>query len=373
MNTYPAPAERAPQKIILEQANIVKNDPVICDFVNYLPETLVVLNEQRQIVYSNSTALQQEDILGKRPGEFLNCAHKNDSAGGCGTSEFCSTCGALNAILNSLNGLKDIQECRILTGTGDSLDFRVMSSPVQIAGNKYAIVAISNIADEKRRLALERIFFHDVLNTASGIKSIAHLISGSDPEEVKELVGYLGKLSDQLIDEIQSQRQLTLAENNELKLDVTSVFIDDIFSFVVEQYSNSDIAHNITLQIDAASQFALLKTDMTILRRIIGNLVKNAIEASKKGDVITIGCISSGNSAIKLKVHNPGVMPKEVQLQVFSRSFSTKGTNRGLGTYSIKLLTEKYLKGKVYFESTERNGTTFFVELPKEIEEKPLT
>jgi sensor histidine kinase regulating citrate/malate metabolism len=58
-------------------------------------------------------------------------------------------------------------------------------------------------------------------------------------------------------------------------------------------------------------------------------------------------------------------MPKEVQLQLFQRSFSTKGRGRGIGTYSIKLLTEKYLRGKVDFISNEGTGTTFNLYFPK--------
>jgi len=58
-------------------------------------------------------------------------------------------------------------------------------------------------------------------------------------------------------------------------------------------------------------------------------------------------------------------MPKEIQLQLFKRSFSTKGIGRGIGTYSMKLFGEKYLKGRVGFESTEENGTTFFIEIPQ--------
>jgi sensor histidine kinase regulating citrate/malate metabolism len=57
-------------------------------------------------------------------------------------------------------------------------------------------------------------------------------------------------------------------------------------------------------------------------------------------------------------------MQKDVQLQLFQRSFSTKGKGRGLGTYSIKLLTENYLKGKVRFETRRESGTTFFIKIP---------
>jgi len=58
------------------------------------------------------------------------------------------------------------------------------------------------------------------------------------------------------------------------------------------------------------------------------------------------------------------MMPEHVQRQVFNRSFSSKGVGRGLGTYSIRLLTEKYLKGRAWFTSNESEGTTFFIEIP---------
>ena len=54
-------------------------------------------------------------------------------------------------------------------------------------------------------------------------------------------------------------------------------------------------------------------------------------------------------------------MPQSTQLQVFNRSFTTKGQGRGLGTYSVRLLTERYLKGSVDFVSKPGTGTTFRV------------
>ncbi|MCC6352468.1 MAG: ATP-binding protein, partial [Verrucomicrobiae bacterium] len=63
-------------------------------------------------------------------------------------------------------------------------------------------------------------------------------------------------------------------------------------------------------------------------------------------------------------VHNTGHMPRHVQLQLFKRSFSTKGEGRGLGTYSMKLLGEHYLRGTVDFTSTPESGTTFRVTFP---------
>ncbi|MCP4457600.1 MAG: sensor histidine kinase, partial [Cytophagales bacterium] len=60
---------------------------------------------------------------------------------------------------------------------------------------------------------------------------------------------------------------------------------------------------------------------------------------------------------------NDKYIKPEVQNQLFKRSFSTKGAGRGFGTYSMKLLGEKYLNGKVWFESTIKDGTTFYIEI----------
>jgi len=109
-----------------------------------------------------------------------------------------------------------------------------------------------------------------------------------------------------------------------------------------------------------------LTSDRTLLKRILGNLVKNALEACPPRQTVTLGCELIAGQKIRFWVHNPTPMPREVQLQVFNRSFSTKGPGRGLGTYSVRLLTEKYLKGVAGFTSSPEQGTTFFVTFPQQ-------
>ena len=92
-------------------------------------------------------------------------------------------------------------------------------------------------------------------------------------------------------------------------------------------------------------------------------MIKNALEATHEEDEITIDC-EIKTEHVTISVHNPACMTDSIQKQVFQRSFSTKGKGRGLGTYSMKLLSEKYLGGKVYFTSTQKNGTVFFLRLP---------
>ena len=97
---------------------------------------------------------------------------------------------------------------------------------------------------------------------------------------------------------------------------------------------------------------------------VLGNLTKNALEATEAGETVTLSAAEEGDD-IAFTVHNPAVMPPDIQKQIFQRSFSTKGgTGRGIGTHSVKLLTERYLKGTVSFTSQESAGTEFCVTIP---------
>jgi sensor histidine kinase regulating citrate/malate metabolism len=87
-------------------------------------------------------------------------------------------------------------------------------------------------------------------------------------------------------------------------------------------------------------------------------MAKNALEASDTGHTVTFACGPCAQG-VYFSVHNPTFMPRSVQLQIFQRSFSTKGNGRGLGTYSMKLLTENYLHGRIEFTTDPNTGTTF--------------
>ena len=102
------------------------------------------------------------------------------------------------------------------------------------------------------------------------------------------------------------------------------------------------------------------------MKRILGNMIKNALESSEIGEAVIIGCkkvLLKDCEYVQFWVNNQSVIPRSVQLQIFQRSFSTKGGNRGLGTYSMKLLGERYLDGHVGFTTHEKDGTTFHIRI----------
>jgi len=100
-----------------------------------------------------------------------------------------------------------------------------------------------------------------------------------------------------------------------------------------------------------------------LLGRILGNMVKNALEAVPEGAAVTLDGGRTAGS-VWFSVQNPGVIPPEHLPRVFRRSFSTKGPGRGVGTWSMRILAESYLRGRVTVASDAARGTVFTLILP---------
>jgi signal transduction histidine kinase len=310
-------------------------------------------------------------IIGLRPGEILHCIHAFEDLGGCGTTEFCSQCGAVKAILAAQRGSRAVEECRIVREVGngvEALDLRVCATPFVFNGEPFTIFTADNISHEKRRQVLERIFFHDVLNTVGALRGAAELIPSMDASGAQELTEMMHCLSQRLIEEISMQKDLAAAESGELETHPTPIDSLTFLRHVVQTYSSHEVAKERHIRVDPDAADVEFVSDLTLLSRVIGNMVKNALEASQPEQVVTLGCKVVGEE-IRFWVHNPGFIPRPAQLQLFQRSFSTKGRGRGVGTYSMRLLSERYLRGAVSFASDPEAGTTFVARYPRQLAE----
>jgi signal transduction histidine kinase len=374
-----APAERAEPGKIQIQHQALAADPVINAVLDCFPEPAMVLNQQRQIVFANdklATLLSRPraSLLGLRPGEALDCVHAAGEPAGCGTTVFCRACGAANAVVNSQSwSVPDVQECRVqraVDGRIVALDLRVWATPLTVADESFMVVALHDTTDEKRRQVLERIFFHDLLNTASAIGLLLEALPQLRGEEMIEVSQRARRLIVELSEEIQSQRDLAAAERGHLTVKPEAVDASELLRRVGAAYSRRATLGGQKLVIQDNAKPVVLESDARLLSRVLSNLIKNALEASTPGQTVTVSV--NGGDMPAFCVHNESAMPEEVQTQIFQRSFSTKGgTGRGVGTYSVKLLTESYLEGTVEFRSTVAEGTTFTVRLPPRLAGRP--
>lgn len=370
--TYCAPARRVSDEKIRDIAVRFGPDSLFAKLLNTVNDLVLVVNDTRQTVYANDNFLNllgvkdASGILGLRPGEVLNCVHAATDVGGCGTSEHCRQCGAVKALLQGLDGYSTDEECRILSQTGETVvayDLKVRVTPLKDGPHRLVVFSVVDLSDMKRRRVLEKLFFHDMLNSMGGLANLTELLPDLDCEQIKADALFLHDAFNRVMEEIQSQKLLMEAESDELMISVNALDVRTVVETVRNAFEDADVVRGKTIRLAPHIKREIFHTDYALLRRILGNMVKNALEASGPGDVIDIACRRI-DRFMEFTVKNPSVMPRDVQLSVFKRSFSTKGGGRGLGTWSIKLFTERWLRGQATFVSEEGLGTVFRILLP---------
>jgi signal transduction histidine kinase len=367
---------RADAERLHREVDAVSRSPLVEALLAAANATLLVLNEQRQIVALNGRGLRAprpSDLLGLRIGEAFGCVHAL-AARDCGVTPACARCGALAALLGCQRlGQPVDTECLLSSASGAALEFEVRASPAVIGGSRFTVVSLRDITTEKRRRVLEQVFFHDVLNTVTGLRGWAELLRLSNgghpgaPERIERLSRHLER-------EICDHRALVLAEDGSLVPRPERLHARDVLREVANVFDSNVVARGRRLEQELGEEVEL-ESDPSLVQRVLVNMVRNALEATEPGGVVRVRCERIAGAApereddhaqrVRFSVWNHGVMPLDVQARVFQRSFSTKSRHgRGFGTYSMRLLAESYLGGKVSFISDAESGTVFRLDLP---------
>jgi signal transduction histidine kinase len=369
-------ARRASTERLEREIRLASRSPIVTALRATVASARLILNDARQIVAFSERAAAfatRPDVRGCRPGEALGCVNAQTPAG-CGALPACQTCGSLGAILAARRNDRATEaECllRSVSGGGRSFEFSVRASVARIEDVPFTVVSLRDLAAEKRREALEQVFFHDVLNTVTGLRGWTAVLRrpGCDVARIVERLDVLGR---QLEREICFQRDLVHAEDGTLIVSPARVRCLDLLQDVESVFSSHAVARERELLGSACPAELEVWTDPQLLLRVVTNMVRNALEATAPGGAVRVRAEvaapapgEAAGEAIRFSVHNAGAIPLDVQQRVFVRSFSTKGgRGRGLGTYGMKLLGERYLGGEVAFSSSAEEGTTFWIRLP---------
>lgn len=376
-DTKYAPAERVSIDDIRASYHALKNDPVLKMFQEAMPDLAMIINKQRQLVYANSNLVKFLDIedvqlpLGQRLGNLINCIHSDDQPSGCGTTEACKFCGVVNAILQSQVSNKPIIKEARITAINEvdiiSYDLKVKASPLFYHGEEFTIVSISDISDHKRRAILEQSYMNGVMDAASELNHVVSTIKKDDlNSDNLSIIENAEKVNHDLMDDLLAQKMLNDAEEGTLIVKPSKTNTVQIIRDLSLYLVNQKVTTNRKFFIDPFTHSISFITDIVILKRILINILNNAFEAPNPEMEVRIGA-KLNDRFVRFWIYNGQQLTEEATHQIFQRSFSTKGKNRGLGTYMARLLVGKYLKGKITFKS-DNMGTTFFIEVPLNIE-----
>ncbi len=247
--------------------------------------------------------------------------------------------------------------------TGKAL--KIIGSMQNITDRKNS----ERLLQEKERLAAVGVTAgmvgHDIRNPLQAIISDIYLLKdelatnteckteevAESLESIEKNIGYINKI----VADLQDYARPVNPECAELSL---YEFTTSIFDIVT-------IPENLTPYINMDKSFKL-KSDPTLLKRILTNLVSNAVQAMPKGGKLVVSA-SENESKIILTVEDTGMgISEEFKANIFVPLKTTKSKGQGLGLVVVKKFVDA-LGGNISFESKVGNGTKFTISLPKNI------
>ncbi len=359
------------------QVQELRQNRLIVELLEATSALVMVLNRHRQILYTSSHFRKligepdESELLGLRPGDALRCIRVNESPNGCAGSGACRYCVCLQLILSAMemgeskSGEAVIQQ---LGPMGEhSLNFMQHVVPAQLFDEPIYIVTFVDVSDKLYRRWMEKLFFHDLINRMGALSNYLKMMKKDVPEGAGADLAFVESSFRDLLGDVQAQKLMFEAESGEIQTEWIHLKPANILGSLLQLYGKHDLAAGKELILEMEAPEERVRADYPLLYRVLENMLRNALEATSPGQKVRAGCRSvtvEGERVLEMWVHNTEAMKEDVSSRVFQRSFSTKGLNRGLGTYSMKLFGERILSGTVGFRSERGLGTEFYFQLP---------
>jgi len=333
---------------------------------------LLVINERRQVVALNRAVTdafgitEPEKAFGLRLGEILHCRYAVEEPHGCGTTPYCSSCGAVIAMMASIDDDRPCERICALTtvksGQHHDICLLVRSQPVVTDGQRWILVYVQDISLQHHWANMENEFLHDLDNMLCQVKNFGDYLLDQAPAH--EILYRLKSTTDRVVREVKLQNTLKFHRHIKGSAHIERVSLRSIRNMVFNIVLYRSVMTGKYVIEEGPDGDLDISTDPVLTSRVLINMLLNALEATELGETIRLRTLVDRERVI-WQVWNRTFIPENIQLRIFQKFFSTKTEfGRGHGTYVMRLLAEKYLGGEIRFVSTVEDGTTFSLTLP---------
>ena len=269
--------------------------------------------------------------------------------------------------------------CHFTKRSGEKFPVAVTTSPVILNRRvEGAIMVFRDITKEreidKAKTEFVSLASHELRAPISIVSLYLEMVLKGDSVGKLTLKqrGYLNevqKANKRLLNLINALLNISRIESGVLASDPELIKITDVIDEVVGELEKSFEEKKINVKKEYEKSLPAVNFDSKFVRIIFQNLISNAMKYTpKEGDLKVSVAKQQFNFLIKVTDTGYGI-PREQQAKIFGKMFradnilgkNIEGT--GLGLYITKMIVGQ-LKGKIWFESKEGVGTTFYVTLP---------
>lgn len=226
-------------------------------------------------------------------------------------------------------------------------------------------------AATQSRDALAHMIVHDLNNPLSAIKGYAQLLmrNGKDEDKLRRYSEIILDTSEKMFALIQEILDVSRLESGNVDVKLEPLNSSQIATEIMDIFKPLAREREVSLELDIDASSSSIMADRSLLKRILQNLVSNALKHTPRGTNVSISAHESNGAVVLTVTDNGKGIPAELRDKVFDKYFQashSKDTERGgvgLGLAFCKLAADAQ-GGHIWVDSEENSSTAFNIALP---------
>ncbi|HWR04101.1 MAG TPA: hybrid sensor histidine kinase/response regulator [Humidesulfovibrio sp.] len=238
-------------------------------------------------------------------------------------------------------------------------------APVGFGSILFTAVDITRRVEmEHFRDDVERIARHDLKTPLSAFTAIPELLLLDDnlTGQQREFIEVIRDAGMRMLGMINLSLDLYKMETGVYELPAARFDLNALTRQTVRQAEALSRTMRTELSLQAPEEALWVRGDELLCQSMLGNLLKNALEASPPGGAVRVG-VTAG-PLIQVRIANAGEVPADMRERFFGKyATSGKSGGTGLGTYSARMVARAH-GGEVHLDMRTPGETTLCVQLP---------
>lgn len=225
----------------------------------------------------------------------------------------------------------------------------------------------------QKKYKLMRMLSHDIKNPISGIMGLVSILLEDDTldeAEETEMLELIKLSSDKLLSLVKDLLDREVIENKFDSLNSKNENIVEVIRRVIQSNRSKAALKKINITLESVEDEIILSIDEEKIQNIFNTLLSNAIKFSLSKGIVKIVLEKTEESFLLIKVIDSGIGIPNAMLPNFIISSEKEHEDKpigilgvGLGLEEVRAYVEAH-NGKIWVNSKDNEGTTFFIELP---------